>query len=189
MTIAAPARFARVDWLELGERLLSEEGPHALGVERLTEAAGRTRGSFYHHFESREGFLAALTAHWRETVVTPAARPYRDDPSPAAWRTLLHAAPFQLNQPFERALRRLAVAEPVVRAGVEQVDRERIDRLTFLVSQLRDDLEDPRSFATLLYAVIVGAQWLPLATSTARAAALRELVETAFPLTPPAPTV
>src|SRR5580692_4501773 len=117
MDSQAANRFARSDWLELGERLLSEEGPQALSLERLTEAAGRTRGSFYHHFSGRDDFLAALTQHWRETVVEPAAKPYRDDPRPAAWRALLHAAPLQLNQPFERALRRLAVGEPIVRAG------------------------------------------------------------------------
>ena len=46
-------------------QLLSEEGPPALSLERLTEAAGRTKGSFYHHFQGRDGFLAALVAHWR----------------------------------------------------------------------------------------------------------------------------
>ena len=113
-------------------------------------------------------------------------RPYRDDPSPAAWRALLLDAPFQLNQPFERALRRLAVSEPVVSAAVERVDRERIDSLTFLVSQLRDDLDDPRAFAVLMYAVIVGAQWLHRPTDDARVPALREMLETLFLLTPPA---
>src|SRR5271154_5169142 len=106
-------RFAKTDWLQLGERLLSEEGPQALSLERLTEAAGRTKGSFYHHFQSRDGFLAALAAHWRDRGGEPAARPPRDDPSPAAGRALRLDAPFQLNQPFERALRRLAVSEPV----------------------------------------------------------------------------
>lgn len=185
MDAQAAGRLARSDWLELGERLLSEEGPQALSLERLTEAAGRTKGSFYHHFRSRDGFLAALAGHWRETVALAVARPYRDDPSPAAWRALLLDAPFQLNQPFERALRRLAVGEPIVHAAVEQVDRARIDSLTFLVSQLRDDLEDPRAFAVLMYAVIVGVQWLLKPADNARAPALRELIETIFVLAPP----
>jgi len=178
-------RFAKTDWLQLGERLLSEEGPQALSLERLTEAAGRTKGSFYHHFQSRDGFLAALSTHWRETVVEAAARPYRDDPSPSAWRALLLDAPFQLNQPFERGLRRLAVSETIVRAAVERVDRERIDSLTFLVSQLRDDLDDPRAFAVLMYAVIVGAQWLLKPADDARVPALRGMLETVFALAPP----
>jgi AcrR family transcriptional regulator len=187
MDAPAPSRFSRSDWLSLGERLLSEEGLEAMSLERLTEAAGRTKGSFYHHFGSRDDFLAALTQHWRDTAVEAAARPYRDDPRPAAWQALLHDAPFQLNQPFERALRRLAVAEPIVRAGVERVDRERIDSLTFLVSQLRDDLEDPRSFAVLLYAVIVGAQWLLKSPGDPRTSGLRAMVEAVFLLTPPTP--
>src|SRR5471030_1018853 len=101
----AASRFAKSDWLGLGERLLSQEGPDALCLERLTESAGRTKGSFYHHFRGRDGFLAALAEHWRVAVVEPAAAPYRADPTPAGWRTLLHDAPFQLNQPFERNLR------------------------------------------------------------------------------------
>jgi AcrR family transcriptional regulator len=185
MDAQAANRFAKSDWLELGERLLSEEGPQALSLERLTEAAGRTKGSFYHHFQSRDGFLAALAAHWRERVVEPAATPYRNDPNPAAWRVLLLDAPFQLNQPFERALRRLAVGEPIVSAAVERVDRERIDSLTFLVSQLRDDLEDPRAFAVLMYAVIVGAQWLLRSADDPRVPALREMIGTLFVLAAP----
>ncbi len=182
--MTATGRFTRLDWLTLGVQRLSIEGPGALSLERLTAAAGRTKGSFYHHFQSRDDFLAALVEHWRETVVEAAARPYRDDP--AAWPALLHDAPFQLNQPFERALRRLAADEPVVRAGVERVDRERIDSLTFLVSQLRGDLADPRAFATLMYAVIVGPQWLLRKVDDPRVPALRKMIETLFPLTPPA---
>jgi AcrR family transcriptional regulator len=185
MEAVAAGRFSKLDWLKLGERLLSDDGPAALSLERLADAAGRTKGSFYHHFQSRDDFLAALTQHWRDTVVEAAARPYRDDPRPAAWQALLHAAPLQLNQPFERAVRRLAVGETIVRAGVERVDRERIDSLTFLVSQLRDDLEDPRAFAVLMYTVIVGAQWLLKSADDPRAPALRAMVEAVFLLAPP----
>ena len=58
-------RFSKSDWLKLAVRLLGEEGPAAMTIERLTQAAGRTRGSLYHHFQSREGFLVALMAWWR----------------------------------------------------------------------------------------------------------------------------
>jgi AcrR family transcriptional regulator len=179
---AATGKFTRRDWLLLGEQRLSSDGPGALSLERLTTSAGRTKGSFYHHFESRDDFLAALMDHWRATAVEASAKPYRDNP--AAWPALLHDAPFELNQPFERALRRLAADEPIVRAGVERVDRERIDNLTFLVSQLRADLADSRAFATLLYAVIVGAQWLLKSPDDPRTGPLRQMFETVFVLAP-----
>src|ERR1700761_9402984 len=96
-------RLSKADWLILGQRLLSEEGPSGLGIDRLTQAAGRTKGSFYHHFQGRDDFLTALMAHWREVVMEIAAQPFRDDPTPEGWRKLLHDAPLRMNHAFERA--------------------------------------------------------------------------------------
>ena len=54
------ARFSKTHWLELGQALLKFEGPGALTLERLTESAGKTRGSFYHHFKSKDDILDAV---------------------------------------------------------------------------------------------------------------------------------
>jgi AcrR family transcriptional regulator len=154
------ARFTRTDWLELATRLLAEEGPSGLVIERLTEAAGRTRGSFYHHFESRDAFLAALIEHWRDKVMEQIAQAYRDDPSPAAIKALLRQSPETLNHRFEREVRRLAASEPVVRAGLKRVDEERICGTVFLRGLVRQGAEDPEAMAIIQYAVLVGLQWL-----------------------------
>lgn len=58
------ARLGREDWLALGRAALEEEGPSGLTVEALMRRAGRTRGSFYHHFGSQGAFLHALAAAW-----------------------------------------------------------------------------------------------------------------------------
>ncbi|MFN3260463.1 MAG: helix-turn-helix domain-containing protein [Pikeienuella sp.] len=58
------ARLGREDWLALGRAAIEEEGPSGLTVEALTRRAGKTRGSFYHHFESQGAFLRALAAAW-----------------------------------------------------------------------------------------------------------------------------
>ena len=39
-------RLGREDWIGLGLMLLARHGPEALTIERLTDAANKTRGSF-----------------------------------------------------------------------------------------------------------------------------------------------
>jgi AcrR family transcriptional regulator len=174
------ARFNRTDWLELGSRLLADEGPGGLVIERLTEAAGRTRGSFYHHFENRDAFLAALMDHWRDKVIEQAAQPFRDNPSPAALKALLRQAPHTWDHAFEREVRRLAASQPVVREGVKRVDDERIAGLAFVIGLLRPEVEDPEAMAFLQYAMVVGAQWLLESDDDARLPALRKVGEALF---------
>ena len=42
--------------LEAGLRLLLERGYHAIGVQEILTETGIPKGSFYHHFESKEDF-------------------------------------------------------------------------------------------------------------------------------------
>lgn len=176
------ARFTRTDWLELASRLLAEEGPAGLVIERLTEAAKRTRGSFYHHFASRDAFLAALMEHWRDKVIEAAAQPYRDNPSPETLKALLREAPHTWNHAFEREVRRLAANEPVVREGVKRVDTERIAGLAFLIGLFRPEVDDPESMAFLQYAVVVGGQWLLESDDDPRMPGIRRVGEALFGL-------
>jgi AcrR family transcriptional regulator len=153
-------RYKKEDWLALGARLLACEGPAALTVERLTAAAQRTKGSFYHHFADREAFLRAMMERWRvQAIDIPSAR-YAEDASPKAWRKLLREGPFEIDFRFEREIRRLAASEPIVRAALRQVDDSRIHGLACLLTRMRPDIDDPHAFASIQYATVVGLQWL-----------------------------
>jgi AcrR family transcriptional regulator len=154
------SRYKKDDWLELGARLLGEEGPGALTVERLTAAARRTRGSFYHHFEDRDAFLRALMARWREAVIDIAGKQYEQAQSAAELRKLMREPPFELDYHFERAVRRFAASEPIVREVLDEVDRKRIEGLACGIAYLYPDEPDPQGYALVQYAVVVGAQWL-----------------------------
>ena len=46
--------------LEAGLRLMLERGYHAIGVQELLTETGIPKGSFYHHFESKEEFGLAV---------------------------------------------------------------------------------------------------------------------------------
>ena len=175
-------RFSRQDWFALGTRLLANEGPGALSIERLTEASGRTRGSFYHHFEGREDFLGGLLDSWRERVIEQASVKFRESSDPEVWRALIRDAPFDFDHAFERAVRRLAVAEPVVRERLARVDDERIAGLAYLISQMRPEVADPQSMAFIQYATVIGFQWLLDSPDDPRMPALRRAGDILFGL-------
>ncbi len=153
-------RFSRANWLELGLELLREHGADALTIERLTAAAGKTRGSFYHHFADRDVFLSDLMAHWRRQALEERAAQLPCDGTPDGLRAFLREEPFRMDHRFERVLRQLAVAEPVVRRGLDEVDRARVEGLALLIATIRPEVDDPRSEAFVQYAVAVGSQWL-----------------------------
>ncbi len=154
------SRFKKEDWLALGAKLLAEEGSAALTIDRLTAAAKRTRGSFYHHFEDRDAFLRAMMERWRAQVIDEAGKRYEQAQSTNELRRLMRQQPMALDHQFERALRRFAASESIVRRAVAEVDAKRIEGLTCVLSHVHPDLADPQSAAYVQYAALVGLQWL-----------------------------
>lgn len=154
------SRFRKENWLTLGAKLLAEEGPGALTIDRLTAVALRTRGSFYHHFEDRDAFVRAMMERWRAHVIDEAGKRYEQAQSPNELRRLMREQPMALDHKFERALRRFAASEPIVRQAVAEVDAKRIEGLACVLSHIDPDLDDPQSAAYVQYAALVGLQWL-----------------------------
>jgi AcrR family transcriptional regulator len=174
------SRFSKDGRLDLGARLLAQEGPEALTLERLTAEAKRTRGSFYHHFADRDAFVRAMMERWRAQAIDEAGKRYADDPTPKAWRKLMREAPFEIDFRFERAVRRLAAVDATAREVLEAVDRARIDGLAWVIGQLRPEVEDPRAMAFIQYATVVGGQWLLDDPNDPRLPAIRETGDTLF---------
>ncbi|HMK88996.1 MAG TPA: helix-turn-helix domain-containing protein [Methylocystis sp.] len=179
------SRFKKEDWLDLGARLLGQEGPSALTLERLTAAAGRTRGSFYHHFTDRDAFVRALMQRWREREIVIEGQRYAQDASPESWRKRMREHPLELDFRFEREARRLAASEPIVCEILMEVDRARIEGLACLIKQMRPEIEDPQSFAYVQYGALVGLQWLIDDPDDARAPGIVRTANRLFGLSEP----
>lgn len=153
-------KFGKADWIALGVDLLRREGPAGLSIERLTAAAGKTRGSFYHHFADRDRFLAEFMTSWRSDVLENRAAKLAASGDRATLLAALRDEPFALDHPLERQLRHLAAIEPIVQRAVAEVDQARISGLAMLIRTLRPEVTDPEGTAFLQYAVLVGSQWL-----------------------------
>ncbi|UXY14699.1 TetR/AcrR family transcriptional regulator [Chitiniphilus purpureus] len=65
-TTRPPDSRTRILTAALG--VLREKGYTATTVDDLCRAAGVTKGSFFHHFESKEAAVLAAIGHWNETT-------------------------------------------------------------------------------------------------------------------------
>lgn len=78
-----PQHLSKTRILDAALSVIRAKGYSATRIEDVCAAAGLTKGSFFHHFESKEDMAMAAARHW--TAVTEAAfaeAPYRrlEDP-------------------------------------------------------------------------------------------------------------
>jgi len=175
-------RFSKTNWLELGQSLLKAEGPGVLTIERLTEAAGKTRGSFYHHFQTRDAFLEAMIENWQSKSLTSLAERLNAEETIEGKRSIMRGVSMEWDGAFERQLRILAAQEPLVARLLAQVDELRIQGLTSMIALLQPDVEDPAAFAFVQYAAIVGGQMLLSSGEDPRIPAIRKIGNQLFGL-------
>ncbi len=154
-------RFTREDWLETGLHLLSDEGEKALTIDRLCQIANRTKGSFYHHFKSRDAFILALLDFWRSTYTQRIiSRVEQLDDINERRRKLEHLAA-SLDGRIERAIRNWSSHDERVQGVLKEVDEQRIQYLAQLIGQLgQPDEAVAFELAVIEYAAFVGTQYL-----------------------------
>jgi TetR/AcrR family transcriptional repressor of nem operon len=76
---------SRTRLLHAALRLVRRQGWAATSVDALCAEAGVTKGSFFHHFRSKEALGVAAAALWGETSAALfAAAPYHDAATPVA---------------------------------------------------------------------------------------------------------
>ena len=153
-------RMDRDDWLELGLERLAAKGPRSLRLEDLCAAAGRTRGSFYHHFEDHAAFLDALGDHWRRSHTEALVDPPEERATADRPRAIRRLAT-RVDAATELGMRRLAAGNARIQTVVDEVDRSRLDHMTRLhASRPGVSRNQAAAFAWLEYAAYVGSQAL-----------------------------
>ncbi len=153
-------------WIEAAYAILVQEGHKGLTIERLTTVTGKTRGSFYHHFGSVDGFTTRLLDDWREQNTERIARLAATDPEPSSRRALVHREAVRLDARIEIAIRRWAGADGEVLGACQAVDRRRMDMLVRDLVALAVNkgctlrVGEAELLARLEYAAFVGGQML-----------------------------
>jgi AcrR family transcriptional regulator len=154
-------RVGKNDWLRTGLALLSNEGPQALRIDRLCAAIGKTRGSFYHHFEDRQTFYEQMLEFWRAEHTDQIIAQVEEAGEVLDRRQLLNELAMQLDQRTETAVRQLAATDKFARKVVAEVDEARVNYLVQLLKQERGlSQQAAEDLARLDYAVFIGYQFL-----------------------------
>jgi AcrR family transcriptional regulator len=87
----------RARLLNAAADLFAEQGIDAVSVDAVAHAAGRTSGSVYAHFGSKQGLLLALLESWKNSVLTVllaevAVSSSPDDELAAVWENVARGA-------------------------------------------------------------------------------------------------
>lgn len=168
---------ARTRWLDAGLKILANGGLDALRIELIAREIGLTKGSFYHHFASREAYVEALLEHWEAQSTRRIIELAEAAPSLGAKFDRVNALADAVDHRLEVALRGLVQRDARIRATVKRVDQGRIAYLHALSRGAGADAEQARFLAELGYFAFVGAQQLDrLPHSAAWHARLRALI-------------
>lgn len=154
-------RVTRDDWIQQGFRILAEEGDGALTVDALCERLERSKGSFYHHFDGRPGYVRALLDAWeREATDRLIETGHADAPVEDRLRAVNRQASELRNAGLERAIRGWAAREPEAREVQDLVDRRRLAFLEELCAERMGEGEAAKRLARVFQLAFVGAQHL-----------------------------
>ncbi len=155
------ARRSQKDWIEEGFQILATEGDGGLTVDALCERLERTKGSFYHHFEGRPGYVEDLLAEWeRQATDRIIASGSSDAPVRERLRAVNKQASELRNARLERAIRGWAAREPQARHAQDRVDRKRLEFLIELCTERMRDPDAAGMLAKIFQLALVGAQHL-----------------------------
>lgn len=123
-------RLTRTDWIVRGFEVLKLEGHEGLKADRMVKALNVSRGSFYWHFKSIDGFHTALLVAWRERITEATIADLRTISGGQSQLVELIGRVIRTPQRLEAAMRAWGQVDAKIAAAVAAVDAVRINYIT-----------------------------------------------------------
>jgi len=158
----------RARLLDAAARLFAVQGIDAVSVDAVADAAGRTSGSIYAHFGSKDALVTAVLDEWKDQVAAVVAAAFeaaRDLPTrlDALWASFVDP-PDSLGESWvllEHELWARAVRDPVLREQLAARYANARAAMAVRYDDESDDVDSPASpldTATLLLALLLGLE-------------------------------
>ncbi|MCF6322141.1 MAG: TetR/AcrR family transcriptional regulator [Rhizobiaceae bacterium] len=171
MTEDANRRMSKQDWLLLGLDVLECQGLGGLRVERLCKSAGKTRGSFYHHFVDHNAFIISLLEHWQKNSTDRIIELAGKFSDPREQRKALVQQVVELSPILETSIRGWSESDQRARAVLRKVDDARLKFLRKGIGALAREAgvelsnSEVSELAILNYGLFIGVHALKPDTS------------------------
>jgi len=119
-TQAERSQSTRAALVAAARGLFAERGYAAVGTEEIVRAAGVTRGALYHHFDGKEGLLAAVYEQIEAEVAAELAAAEQAAPDRSALETLAAGADMFLDHCLEPEVQRIVLLDAPAVLGWER---------------------------------------------------------------------
>ncbi|HWH83644.1 MAG TPA: TetR/AcrR family transcriptional regulator [Burkholderiaceae bacterium] len=178
-------RWTRDDWVVFGLDILEKEGTGGIRIEELARRSGRTPGSFYAHFKSRDELMEAMLKAWLDFKVARMMRLdsqlfHEGDFSLESLATQVVQGGVMARMQLEIAIRELAINDDRARQVVMQVDTHRLHNATAMLNAEFPNAPHPQVFAMLFLWMNYGRQLAFIDTSDTQLADSAQLALPAF---------
>jgi len=155
-------KLSREEWINAANHVLATNGIDQVRVDKLATQLKITRGSFYHHFSSRNDLLTSILSNWRhrstEQVISRIQSDINDPVEritalmnlPITGKTSAKAASIEVS------IRAWARRDKMARESVEEVDKYRLDFIKKMFINMGQSASRADDLANLVYSYIVG---------------------------------
>jgi len=147
------ARKTKQDWYDVAYSGLIESGVKAISAEKLATKLGVSRGSFYHHFGSRQGFHQSLLENWLQ-LNTMRISELNEGKSAADKLKSLKDFAWALPHKIEVAIRAWALYDQLAREYQIKTDNIRLSYLTKLIAEKYDSRKAKKAAEVFFYSFI-----------------------------------
>jgi AcrR family transcriptional regulator len=143
-------------WLREGLLALAQVGPQALTVDIMCKRLGVTKGSFYHHFKNRQEYVEEILKLWEDENTSRLIGAAETQVGIEEKTNTLLNLVFTIPKEREKAVRALALYDPIARQAQERIDAERQAYLKNLNQHFMADSAEAELLATIDYAWFLG---------------------------------
>lgn len=154
-------KLSRDEWIKAATKLLSTGGVDKVRVDHLAKQLRITRGSFYHHFNSRLELLEGILKKWRSKATEDIIRRLQQDRNEPLDKIIyLMNLPTKGAESIEAAsieisIRVWARNDNIAREAVEEVDQYRLSFLKQIFIDLGHTDTQSEDLSSLIYSYIV----------------------------------